>query len=183
MVRAVKTGEWGRPWVPSPRGEGSRGASPNGPSANVVLAARVRTGQDDFMKDATTFAWQKFGVTITTGLDAQLIELGFRSSLERPPGMAVSIMEMNNDAPHDGEMHPDGDEVIYVLEGRFSLRLGLNEPAYIEVAAGQAVVIPKGVWHKIHVLAPCRLVTVVPGPRIEYKLPTNFSPGAPTSDR
>jgi mannose-6-phosphate isomerase-like protein (cupin superfamily) len=83
--------------------------------------------------------------------------------------MLVSIVEMNRDAPHDGEMHPDGDEVIYVLEGRFSVRLGVDDPAYVEVTAGQGIVIPKGVWHKIHILAPCRLVTVTPGPAFEYR--------------
>jgi mannose-6-phosphate isomerase-like protein (cupin superfamily) len=102
------------------------------------------------MKDAAAFSWQQFAVNVSAGLDAQLIELGFRPSLERPAGMAVSIVEMNSDAPHDGEMHPDGDEVIYVLEGQFRVRLGVDDPSYIEVAAGQGVVIPSGVWHKIH---------------------------------
>jgi mannose-6-phosphate isomerase-like protein (cupin superfamily) len=133
------------------------------------------------MKDATAFSWQQFAVNVTSALDAQLIELGFRPSLDRPAGMAISIMEMNDDAPHDGEMHPDGDEIIYVLEGRFSVRLGVDAPAHVEVATGQGIVIPKGVWHKIHVLAPCRLVTVTPGPKFEYKGPANFLPCGPTS--
>lgn len=76
---------------------------------------------------------------------------------------------MNNDAPHDGEMHPDGDEVIYVLEGRFRVRLGTENPTDVEVGIGEGVVIPKGVSHKIHILAPCRMVTVTPGPGFEYK--------------
>jgi mannose-6-phosphate isomerase-like protein (cupin superfamily) len=121
------------------------------------------------VKDATTFSWQQFAVNISGESNAQLIEPGFVPGLQRLAGVTVNILEMKSDAPHNGEMHPDGDEVIYVLEGRFSVRLGLDNPTYLEVAAGQGVVIPKGVWHKIHILAPCRLVTVVPGPGFEYK--------------
>ncbi len=136
---------------------------------HIELAAQVLAVHDGLVNDATTFSWQQFAVNLSAAFDARLIELGFRHALERPSGMVVSIIEMNIDAPHDGEMHPDGDEVIYVLEGRFSVRLGIDDPAYIEVATGEGVVIPKGVWHKIHILAPCRLVTVTPGPGFEYK--------------
>jgi quercetin dioxygenase-like cupin family protein len=122
------------------------------------------------MKDAATFSWQQFAVNLSGDSGAQLIERGFVPGRQRAAGVAVSIVDMNSDAPHDGEMHPDGDEVIYVLEGQFSLRLGVDDPVYIDVATGQGVVIPKGVWHKIHILAPCRLVTVTPGPGFEYKI-------------
>jgi quercetin dioxygenase-like cupin family protein len=134
-----------------------------------VLVTQVPTDHDDFVKNASSFSWQQFAVNLSAAFDAQFIELGFRQSIERPAGMVVSIMEMNVDAPHDGEMHPDGDEVIYVLEGQFRVRLGVDDPTYLEVAAGHGIVIPKGVWHKIHILAPCRLVTVTPGPGFEYK--------------
>ena len=121
------------------------------------------------MKDAATFSWQQFAVNLSGDSGAQLIERGFVPGRQRRAGVAVSIVDMNSDAPHDGEMHPDGDEVIYVLEGQFSLRLGVDDPVYLDVATGQGVVIPKGVWRKIHIVAPCRLVTVTPGPGFEYK--------------
>ena len=135
-----------------------------------MLADQVFVCHDVLVKSAATFSWQKSAVHLSAEFDAQLFEAGFRSALARPAGMAVSFVEMTTDAPHNGEMHPDGDEVIFVLEGRFRVRLGGDDSEYIEVAAGQGVVIPRGVWHKIHVLAPCRLVTLTPGPRFEYQL-------------
>jgi len=121
------------------------------------------------MKQATVFSWQQFAANISNDLGATLVERRFGPAQERPAGVSINIVEMSNDAPHDGEMHPDGDEVIYVLVGRFRVRLETENPTDLEVASGQGVVIPKGVWHKIHILAPCRMVSVTPGPGFEYR--------------
>lgn len=121
------------------------------------------------MKEPTKFSWQQFAVNISSDLGATLVERRAGPAQERPTGVSINIVEMNNDAPHDGEMHPDGDEIIYVLEGSFRVRLGTENPTDLEVASGQGVVIPRGVWHKIHILEPCRMVTVTPGPGFEYR--------------
>jgi mannose-6-phosphate isomerase-like protein (cupin superfamily) len=123
------------------------------------------------MKEPTKFSWHQFAVNISAELAATLVERRFGPAQARPAGVSINIIEMNSDAPHDGEMHPDGDEVIYVLEGRFRVRLGSENPTELEVGSGEGVVIPRGVWHKIHILAPCRMVTVTPGPGFEYRTP------------
>jgi quercetin dioxygenase-like cupin family protein len=77
---------------------------------------------------------------------------------------------MVSDAPHNGEMHPNGDEIIHVLSGKFRVTLDSPEPRVIEVSAGEGIIIRRGAWHKIHILEPCTLVTLTPGPGFEYRL-------------
>jgi quercetin dioxygenase-like cupin family protein len=84
-----------------------------------------------------------------------------------PDGFSFSIVSMEKDAPHDGEMHPDGDEIVYVISGR--IEVTIDSEKLIEIVAGTGVVIPKGVWHKIHVIEPAQLVTVVPGPNFKFR--------------
>ena len=38
---------------------------------------------------------------------------------ERIDGMTVGIQRITEDSPHDGEMHPDGDEILHVIRGGF----------------------------------------------------------------
>ncbi len=55
---------------------------------------------------------------------------------ERIDGMTVGIQTVTQDAPHGGEMHPDGDEILHVISGRFRVT-GDSEPkASIELGAG-----------------------------------------------
>jgi quercetin dioxygenase-like cupin family protein len=35
--------------------------------------------------------------------------------------MTVGIITIENDAPHRGEVHPDGDEILYVISGRLQV--------------------------------------------------------------
>ena len=82
----------------------------------------------------------------------------------RIDGMTVGIIMIENDAPHRGEVHPDGDEILYVISG--SLRItGESEPdTSIELHAGEACIVPKGEWHLVHVLEKTQLVHITPGP-------------------
>src|SRR5581483_11481970 len=48
---------------------------------------------------------------------------------DRPPeridGHTIGLWRMEGDAPHAGEVHPDGDELLVLLSGRMSVRLEL----------------------------------------------------------
>ena len=33
------------------------------------------------------------------------------------------------------------------------------------------LILPRGVWHKVHVLAPAEMVTLSPGPKLEFRAP------------
>ena len=37
---------------------------------------------------------------------------------ERIDGVTIGIVSVTRDAPHKGEVHPDGDEILYVICGR-----------------------------------------------------------------
>jgi hypothetical protein len=62
------------------------------------------------------------------------------------------------------EMHPQGDEFVYLLSGQVTMILERGAaPESIELTAPQAFVVPKGVWHTAKVRAPSRLLFVTRG--------------------
>jgi transposase len=48
-------------------------------------------------------------------------------------GMTVGIVTMEHDAPHGGEVHPDGDEVLYVISGGVSVTSDSNPGETLEL--------------------------------------------------
>jgi quercetin dioxygenase-like cupin family protein len=86
----------------------------------------------------------------------------------RIDGFTVGIVTMAHDAPHGGEVHPDGDEVLYVISGRVRVR-GDSMAEPLEVGAGGACIIRKGEWHKVDVLEPTQLVHITPGPHGDHR--------------
>lgn len=94
---------------------------------------------------------------------------GIPSPFDRNNGFTLCVLSMSQDAPHDGEMHPDGDEFIYVISGCLEVILELERNELVTVNEGEGLVIPKGVWHKVHVVAPAQIMTFSPGPGFEYR--------------
>ena len=88
---------------------------------------------------------------------------------ERADGMTVGIVEMDTPPPHAGEMHPDGDEVIYIISGRVRILGDSNPEDPLELGPGGACIIPKGEWHRIEILEPVKLVHITPGPGGEHR--------------
>lgn len=86
-------------------------------------------------------------------------------------GFTFTPVSMAQDAPHGGEKHPDGDEILYVMAGRIAVTLELDEAQTFEIGPGQGLVVPRGVWHKVHVLSPVEMVTLSPGPKLEFRAP------------
>src|SRR5215470_6174432 len=84
---------------------------------------------------------------------------------ERIDGMTVGIQMITEDAPHDGEMHPDGDEILYVASGRMRLTGDTDADAPMELGPGDACIVRKGEWHRLSVVEPGLLVNITPGPR------------------
>ena len=44
---------------------------------------------------------------------------------QRIDGLTVGAPAITGDAPHDGEMHPDGDELLYLVSGAVTVTLEL----------------------------------------------------------
>ena len=88
---------------------------------------------------------------------------------ERIEGMTIGIVTLTHDAPHGGEVHPDGDEMLYVISGKLRV-IGESDPtAAVELGAGDACIVRKGEWHRVRVIEPTRLVHVTPGPRGDHR--------------
>ncbi len=85
-------------------------------------------------------------------------------------GYTVSAPLLTADPPHRGEMHPDGDELLYLVSGR--VNVALEEPdgeRIVTVRAGEAFVVPRGMWHRVAIQEPSRLVHITPGPGGEHR--------------
>jgi len=78
-------------------------------------------------------------------------------------GWLISEYEFVKDWP-TWEMHPEGDEFVYLLSGAVELlldRAGTIER--IAVDGSGAVVVPRGVWHTAKVHTPSRMLHVTRG--------------------
>jgi mannose-6-phosphate isomerase-like protein (cupin superfamily) len=69
-------------------------------------------------------------------------------------GRLVSIIRSDGDWPN-WEMHPQGDEVIYLLSGAMTLivETGLGNQK-ISMTPDQAFIVPSGTWHTANVTVP-----------------------------
>ncbi len=101
------------------------------------------------------------------------LSISTRARKPGPPvridGMTVGIETVTHDAPHAGEVHPDGDEILYIGSGRMRLQCDSNPDAPLELGPGDACIVPKGEWHRLSVVEPALLVHITPGPRGEYR--------------
>ncbi len=84
---------------------------------------------------------------------------------QRIDGFTIGAPEVTGDSPHGGEVHPDGDELLYLVSGAVTVRLELPEgDCTLDLGAGDALVVPQGIWHLITMREPGRLIHVTPGP-------------------
>jgi mannose-6-phosphate isomerase-like protein (cupin superfamily) len=84
---------------------------------------------------------------------------------QRINGISIGAPHIDGDPPHDGEMHPDGDELLYLISGTATLTLELPDGLQVvELSGGDAVVVPMGVWHQLTTRGPAQLLHITPGP-------------------
>ncbi len=98
-----------------------------------------------------------------------------RATRPGPPvridGVTFGVATMTRDAPHGGEVHPDGDEILYVVSGKVRISCdSMTED--LTLSPGQACIVPCGEWHRVHLLEPTQLVHITPGPRGDHRLAT-----------
>ncbi len=101
--------------------------------------------------------------------------IAIASTAPGPPrridGYTIGVIpHLDGDPPHRGEVHPDGDEFLYVVSGTIELVLDDGDAHAIGVErklvlrAGDAFVVPRGVWHQLETVEPTYLIHVTPGP-------------------
>jgi len=100
----------------------------------------------------------------------RVVEQTPRQAPNRIEGYNVGAPMLDGPDPHDGEMHPDGDELLYLVSGAISVRLELPDgDRTVDLAAGDALVVPQGVWHRLTLREPGRLIHITPGPNGEAR--------------
>lgn len=84
-------------------------------------------------------------------------------------GWLVSEYAFASDWPQ-WEMHPQADEIVRLMSGLADLHL--EYPAGVQVVRlkdGDAYVIPKGAWHTLKVMAPCRMLHITLGAGTQHR--------------
>jgi quercetin dioxygenase-like cupin family protein len=110
----------------------------------------------------------QYSISISHELRMTTLQLG-AGPPPRSDGLTVGIADMDRDPPHNGERHPDGDELIYVISGKVSV-IGDSAPDQpCELGPGDMCIVPKGEWHKLRLLQPTRLIHITPGPTCEHR--------------
>lgn len=84
-------------------------------------------------------------------------------------GVTIGIAKMCENSPHGGEMHPDGDEVLYLISGRVRVVFEEEILADVEMKPGDGLIVPKGAWHRVDILEPSQILYATPGPGGEYR--------------
>jgi mannose-6-phosphate isomerase-like protein (cupin superfamily) len=68
------------------------------------------------------------------------------------------------------EMHPAGDEILLMLEGKATFVLDLSDGfKALTLDAGRLLVISKGVWHTAKVSEPARLLAITAGSGTQHR--------------
>lgn len=63
------------------------------------------------------------------------------------------------------EVHPNGDELVHVLDGETTMTLLTSgEGEQVTLTAGQMVVVPAGVWHRFDTPVGVTVMTSTPAP-------------------
>lgn len=94
---------------------------------------------------------------------------GIRQLMDSEKGRLLSASSMGADWTN-WEMHPAGDEVLFMLEGKATFVIdhsdGLRE---VTLSAGRLLVIPRGVWHTAKVSEPARLLAITAGSGTQHR--------------
>jgi quercetin dioxygenase-like cupin family protein len=65
----------------------------------------------------------------------------------------------------DWERHPEGEEIVQILDGSAVLHLVTEEgPQSVKLAAGMLAIVPEGAWHRFECPEGVTLLTVTPQP-------------------
>jgi len=84
-------------------------------------------------------------------------------------GWLVSTYRMAADMD-SSEMHPEGDELHYLVSGRLDLVLEEGDgDRVLELTPGDSASVPKGVWHRFIVREPALGIAITCGRGTEHR--------------
>lgn len=88
---------------------------------------------------------------------------------QRIDGITMGVITMTQNSPHDGEIHPDGDEILYVISGSVLVRGESAPDEPVLVSAGELCIVSKGEWHKVELQEETHLIHITPGPNGDHR--------------
>jgi len=94
---------------------------------------------------------------------------GIRRLIGSEHGRLLTVLMMNADWTN-WEMHPVGDELLFMLEGSATFLLDLPDGVReVEFNSGRLLVIPRGVWHTAKMSGSARLLAITMGHGTQHK--------------
>lgn len=110
--------------------------------------------------------------THTIGLDREFCAARMAEQPDPPvpfTGMTFGVAHMAENSSHGGEMHPDGDEVLYLISGRARIVFLEGDMDDVDLEPGDGYVVPRGAWHRVDIVEACQIVYLTPGPNNEFR--------------
>jgi len=108
------------------------------------------------------FDLSRESVTLSRALEASVSKTSYGPH-PTVDGYEIGIARMSKPPPHDGERHPDGDEVLYVVAGAVEVLLETEPAQRVELRAGDGLIVPRGVWHRLEIIEPTQVLYATPG--------------------
>lgn len=127
------------------------------------------------MESKPSFDLETVYVQLLDGPEAARIEVGLEFWQEignRPELQAGRLVAVFAYAEswQTWELHPAGDELVYLLSGEIDLVLddgGAGRRIHLE--AGRACLVPRGIWHRAEVRLPGRALHITRGEGTEHR--------------
>jgi quercetin dioxygenase-like cupin family protein len=116
-----------------------------------------------------TFELDRTYVQLHDGPAAELVPVGpdfwerLEERTELHQGRLLMVTHQSGAMLH-WEMHPAGDELLYLLSGKIDVVLERNQSEEVVcLAARTAVIVPRGVWHTLRIHEPADLLSITRG--------------------
>ena len=94
-------------------------------------------------------------------------------------GWLVTQYDLDGSTDHE-EMHPNGDELHYLVSGDLDLVLVRDTGTQrITMQPGSMANVPRGVWHRIEARTPSRAVAITAGRGTQHRTPDPEPGSAP----
>jgi mannose-6-phosphate isomerase-like protein (cupin superfamily) len=78
-------------------------------------------------------------------------------------GRLMGVLKIDP-GPSHWEMHPDGDEFLYLLSGSMDVAFeSESKNEVINLAGFSSCIVPRGTWHQTIAREPCNLLFITPG--------------------
>jgi len=132
-------------------------------------AFRIRNARAAFSPLTTYVHLKDLGSATAIPVDPLEFWKNAATRPELASGRIVTGSRHEKDMAH-WEMHPAGDELLVALSGEFEVHLqdGPNGQR-LPLKAGEVVLVPFGIWHRLTVKTPGEILFITPGKGTQHR--------------